>query len=603
MMGGPTDPGAGLQLAIARRQLGDVERRSDALRSLLRAVELDASQADAWKLIADHMMALGDPAGADAAYANHLAVADSGVGLRQPAIALCAGRLPEAESLLRQHLLKSPDDVAALRMLAEVAMRLRRFGPAEELLRHALAVAPGHEACRHNLARALHELDRNAEALEEIDRLLVDEPGNAACQNLKANILARTGDHAGAAAVFGRVLDEFPGNPRIWVAYGDSLKAAGRAEESIAAYRRAGSLAPGFGEAWWSLANLKTFRYSRDDIDLMQRALAVPGSGSDDRMHFHFALGKAHEDEGRYSDSFQHYAAGNGIRRAALRYRADATSAYVGRTSALFNSDFLRQRGDWGCASSGPIFIVGLPRSGSTLVEQILASHSAVEGTMELPDVIAIARSLADPSTTRQPPYYPEVLATLTRDQVDALGERYIRQTHARRGSGLPRFVDKMPNNWMHVGFIHMMLPNARIIDVRRHPMSCCFSAFKQHFARGQVYTYDLDDIGRYYADYTCLMSHFDAVLPGRIHRVLYEELVEDTETVIRRLLDHCGLPFEERCLEFYDSDRAVSTASSEQVRRPIYRDSLEQWKHYEQWLGPLRHALGPALLHYPPRT
>jgi hypothetical protein len=326
----------------------------------------------------------------------------------------------------------------------------------------------------------------------------------------------------------------------------------------------------------------------------MRSQLARSDLSADDRLHLHFALGKALEDAEQFAASFAHYAEANRLRRATIAYDATATTEYVRRVCAIFTAEFVEARRGWGCEAGDPIFVVGLPRSGSTLVEQILASHSAVEGTMELPDVLELARSLARRPGPAGAPDYPDVLARLDAEELRALGEDYLRRTRLHRRSGTPRFIDKMPNNWMHVGLIHLMLPNARIIDVRRDPMGCCFSCFKQHFASGQDFAYDLRDLGRYYRDYVDLMAHFDEVLPGRIHRVDYGALVQDTDAEVRRLLDHCGLPFDEACLRFYENERAVRTPSSEQVRSPIFRDALEQWRHYEPWLGPLEEALGP---------
>jgi hypothetical protein len=315
----------------------------------------------------------------------------------------------------------------------------------------------------------------------------------------------------------------------------------------------------------------------------------------------HFAVGKACEDAAEFERSFEHYAEGNRLRRSQIQYRAEETTRHVESSRGLFTREFLSARAGVGAQAADPIFVVGLPRAGSTLVDQILSSHSLVEGTMELYDMIDLARSLSAPADAGR--QYPEVLASLSSERLREIGERYVSQTRVQRKTDAPYFIDKMPNNFLHAGLIALALPNAKIIDVRRHPLGCCFSVFKQHFARGQHFSYDLADIGRYYRDYVELMAHFESVLPGRVHRIHYEALVEDTESEVRALLDYCGLPFEERCLRFYENDRAVRTASSEQVRKPIFRDGLEQWRHYEQWLEPLKAALGPVLLDYPSIT
>jgi predicted Zn-dependent protease len=621
----PGQPVATLFLAMALRQLGDLQgalaileplshrqreaaavqyelgvtlglagRRDGALTALRRAIALKPDIGEAWRLIADHLMESGDPAGADAAWANHVVVTTAGPQLLAPAKALIEGRLADAERLLRTHLAGQPDDPAALRMLADLAMRARRWEDAGALLERCVARAPDFTAARHSLAVVRFEQHRHDEALAELERLLAAEPRNPTYLNLKANVLGRAGDHAHAIEAFEALLADYASSPRIWMAYGDALKTAGRTEDGIAAYRRSVALAPGFGEAWWSLANLKTFRFARADLDAMRTQLARSDLSAEDRLHLHFALGKALEDAEEFAASFTHYAEANRLRRATIAYDATATTEYVRRVCALFTAEFVEARRGWGCEAEDPIFVVGLPRSGSTLVEQILASHSAVEGTMELPDVTDLARSLARRPGPSGAPGYPGVLARLDAAELRALGESYLRRTRLHRRSGRPRFIDKMPNNWTHVGLVHLMLPNARIIDVRREAMACGWSCFRQHFARGQYFTYSLDDFGRYYCDYVELMAHFDAVLPGRVLQVNYERLVEDTEAEVRRLLAHCGLPFEPACLKFHETTRAVATASSEQVRRPIYREALDQWRHFEPWLEPLKRALSP---------
>ena len=580
--------------------LGLLGRGEEAVTSLRQAVRLKADIGDAWRLLGDHLTAMGDREGADAAYASHIKVSTRDPRLLRPAAALCDNRIPEAEALLRQHLRRFPTDVAAIRMFAEVAARLGRLADAEDLLARCLELAPGFTAARQNYALVLHRQQKTTQALAEIDRLLEADPRNPGSRNLKAAARSRIGEYEQSLALYAEVLAEYPKQAKMWMSYGHALKTAGHQAGSIEAYRRTIELAPGCGEAWWSLANLKTFRFTAEEVAVMQAQLARSDLSDEDRFHFHFALGKALEDARDFEASFRHYAEGNRLRKAAIRYDADRTTRGVQRSRALFTAEFLASRAGWGAADPDPIFIVGLPRAGSTLIEQILSSHSQVEGTMELPDVAAIVQGLARRGGDTETARYPEVVTSLTRDELRSLGEQYLSRTRIQRKRGTPFFIDKMPNNWAYVGLIALMLPNARIIDARRHPLSCCFSGFKQHFARGQHFSYGLEDIGRYYRDYATLMAHFDAVLPGRVHRVIYERMVDDTEGEVRRLLDYCGLPFEESCLRFYENDRAVRTASSEQVRQPIFRDSIEQWRNYEPWLGPLEQALGPVLETYP---
>ena len=520
--------------------------------------------------------------------------------LLRAATALNENRIPEAEALLKPYLKERPGDVAAIRMLAEVAARIGRFDDAEHLLVRCLELAPDFSAARHNYAVVLHRQNRPTEALAQVDRLLAEDPRNPSARNLKGTILGRIGEYDQALEIYAGVLAEYPRQSKVWMSYGHALKTAGKEAASIEAYRKCLELAPGFGEAWWSLANLKTFRFTDADLETMRVQLLRDDLSEEDRFHFHFALGKALEDRKLIAESFEHYARGNQLRRALAPYDPEENARHVKRSKELFTRSFFAERVAYGARDPDPIFIVGLPRSGSTLIEQILSSHSAVEGTMELPDIVSLARELNGGSGKGRSARYPGVLADLSPEQCRELGERYLRQTRIQRKTDAPHFIDKLPNNFGHVGLIHLILPNARIVDARRHPLGCCFSAYKQHFARGQNFTYDLAELGRYYGDYVELMAHFDEVLPGRVHRVIYERMVDDTETEVRGLLDYCGLPFEEACLRFYENSRAVRTASAQQVRQPIFRDALEQWRQYDAWLGPLKDALGPVLGAYP---
>jgi tetratricopeptide (TPR) repeat protein len=589
-----------LELGIAR---GEAGLGLEAVAALRRAVQLQPRSADGWRLLADCLDAQGDAQGADQARAHYIKAATQDPRLMDAAAALVENNLPVADARLRAHLRAHPTDVAALRMLAEVAGRLRLYKDAQDLLERCLELAPSFDAARQNYAVVLNRQAKPAAALPQLERLLDKEPRNPGYLNLQAAILANLGDYADSIQVYETVLREHPRQPKIWMSYGHALRTAGRLEESVAAYRRAIGMEPTLGEAYWSLANLKTFRFSQSDMLAIRSALERTDLTNEDRLHFEFALGKALEDEKFYAQSFTHYAEGNAIRRRLHPYSAEQNARYTNRCKARYTSDFFSARAGSGAACRDPIFIVGLPRAGSTLLEQILASHSLVEGTVELPDIPQLVRELAgredEGGEVREAPFFNAV-AALDAAQLRRLGERYLESTRVHRKTAAPFFVDKMPNNWLYIGFIHLILPNAKIIDARRHPLGCCFSGFKQHFARGQNFSYDLADIGRYYRDYVELMAHVDAVLPGRAHRVFYESLIENTETEVHRLLDYCGLPFEEQCLRFYETDRAVRTPSSEQVRQPIFKDGMEHWRHYEEWLGPLKQALGSVLERYP---
>jgi Flp pilus assembly protein TadD len=587
-------------LALSGLALGRLGKGEESIDALRRAVHLKPDMPEAWRALADHYSALEMRDAADAAYAEAIRHSTRDPRLMTAALALTENRIPEAEALLREHLRHFPTDVAAIRMLAEVAARIGRLSDAETLLARCLELAPGFTAARQNYAMMLHRQNKPAQALAEVNRVLESDSSNPGLRNLKAAILARTGDYDESVVLYRAVLADYPKQPRVWMSLGHALKTAGENAASIDAYRRCLSLKPSFGEVWWSLANLKTFRFTADEIAAMRAQLERADLTNEDRFHFHFSLGKALEDEAQYAGSFEHYSQGNLLRRRLVRYDAADNAAHVQRSKRLFTREFFAARKGSGFHAPDPIFVVGLPRAGSTLIEQILASHSLVEGTQELADITMIARAVGRRTTRAESSAYPRALEKFSADELRTLGERYIESTRIVRKTDRPFFIDKMPNNFAHVGLIHLILPNAKIVDARRHPLGCCFSGFKQHFARGQAFSYDLDEIGRYYRDYVELMAHFDAVLPGRVHRVYYERMIDDTEGEVRRLLDYCGLPFEESALRFHENPRAVRTASAEQVRRPIFREGLDQWRHYEPWLGPLVKALGPVLPAYP---
>ena len=565
--------------------LGALGRGEDAVTELRKAVELNPDLPDAWRALADHLTAMGDDAGAETARARFLKASTRDPRLMAAAAALCENRIPEAETLLRRHLAEHPTDIAAIRMFAEVAARLGRYHDAENLLARCLELAPGFHGARHNYAVALYRQGKHAAALPQVEQLRAAEPANPNYRSLEAAVLAGIGEYARSIDIYAEVLRRYPNQAKIWLSYGHALKTAGRSSEGIRAYRRTLELDPGLGEAWWSLANLKTFRFTAEELRQMQTQLARTDLKTEDRYHFHFALGKSLEDQQDYGSSFEHYRQGNGLRRAQVHYDASQGQQHLARVRALFTREFFAARAGQGAPDPDPIFIVGLPRAGSTLIEQILASHSQVEGTMELPDIPAMAHAVAERGRVSGL-RYPEALAPLGPAELRGLGEDYLARTRIQRKRGSAFFIDKLPNNFLHLGL--------------RHPLGCCFAGFKQHFARGQNFTYDLAELGGYYRDYVELMAHFDSVLPGRVYRVFYERMIEDTEGEVRRLLDYCHLPFEPGCLRFYENERAVRTASSEQVRTPIYRQGLEQWRHYEPWLEPLKAALGPVLEAYP---
>ena len=593
----PQHAAAALLLARALARLG---RGDEAIAALRTTLALEPEHPEAWRLLADHLVAVGDTAGSDVAYNRHVHASTKNPELMRAAVAMLRNDVGTAERLLKAHLMRSPTDVAAIRMLAEVATRCDRDGDALKLLERCLELAPNFAAARYQYAIVLHRTNDASRALTEVDSLLASEPRNPAYRNLQAVVLSRVGDTARASRIFSELLTEYPNNSKAWLSYGHVLKSEGRTKDSIAAYRKSIAREPTFGEAYWSLANLKTFRFAEADLAAMNARLGESQLTDADRVHFHFALGKAYEDAGDFPRAFENYARANALHHAGLNYQPGQNTQRVKRMKARFTRGFFQEREGSGSQSEEPIFIVGMPRAGSTLVEQILSSHSAVEGTAELPEIISLAKGLREAGESEPAGSYIDVLAATDLTALRELGERYLERTRIHRKSGRPFFIDKMPNNFLHIGMIQLALPRAKVIDARRHPLACCFSNFKQHYAKGQRFSYDLSDLGRYYRDYVELMAHFDDVLPGRIHRVFYERMVEDTEAEVRRLLEYCGLPFEQGCLRFYENERPVQTASSEQVRQPIYREGMDHWRHFDEWLGPLKEALGPVLDTYP---
>jgi len=627
----PNHPPALLLLAMAKRRLGDAEsaldvlkpllnaqhkwaaawfengaalgmvgRGDEAIEALLKAVEFQPEHPEAWRLLADHLTATGDLEGADAAYARHIKCSTRDPMLQEAAAAMVQQDVATAERVLKRYLMQKPTDVAAIRMLAEVAIRCGRDVEAENLLLRCLELAPGFTAARYNYALLLQRREDSPRALIEIDRCLEEDPESPSYRNLAAAILGRVGEFNRASEIYARLLKEYPDHAKVWLCYGHVLKTEGRQKESIEAYRTSIQLNPQLGEAFWSIANLKTFQFEQSDLSAMEQQMADAELNDKNRWHLHFALGKAYEDAGEYERSFRHYADGNALYLDSHSYDSEFITTRTERLEQGFSAEFFEERRGMGSDSPDPIFIIGMPRAGSTLLEQILSCHSAIEGTSELPDMISLAHKLRVQADSREIAAYASVLAEKNTDELRELGELYIENTRIYRKTDRPFFIDKMPNNFLYFGIIQAILPNARVIDARRHPLGCCFSNFKQFYAQGQNFSYSLEDVGSFYRDYVRLMAHYDDVLPGRIHRVFYEDTVADTEKVVRELLEYCGLDYEPECLRFFENQRPVRTASSEQVRQPINRQGIEQWQHFEEWLDPLKDALGDTLTEYP---
>ena len=563
----------------------------EAIQAFARAVEMNPALPASWQLLASLYKMVGR-AQESANAAQHVAKLASLASEVVTARSMVAdGNLREAEELIRSYLRGKPDDIEALRVLAQVAQRNEFAKDAATLLEAVLKASPGYRAARHDYVLALIDLHKHKQAREQIDMLIAAEPDNASHRMTRAGILVGEGATEAAIAEY-EVLVQQPGaSPELHLSLGHALKTQGRRQDAERAYREAARQRVSFGDAYWSLANLKTYRFDDELIAVMREQVDAPRVPLVDRYHLCFALGKALEDRGNYAESFDYYARGNALKKAESSYRPEVLERTIGRQIDLCTPEFFEQRQGWGCKDPAPIFIVGLPRAGSTLLEQILASHSQVEGTMELADIPRLVSSLDLHASGAR---YPDVLALPSADNYRSFGEGYIRDTQHYRVGGKPMFIDKMPNNFRHVGLIHLMLPNAKIIDARRDPMACCFSNFKQLFASGQQFTYSLEDIARYYALYVRLMDHWDSVLPGKVLRVQHEDVIDDLEGNVRRILAFCDLPFEAACVEFHKTERRVHTASSEQVRRPINRDGVDQWRNFEPWLGELRAALGP---------
>jgi len=582
------DPGLEIghhELGLALQGLG---RLGEARRALEQAVSLNPKLVAAWRDLYEVRAAEGDDVGAAEAYRKAMGNKELDPLLHKALELVGQGRLGVAEGICREYLKRRPHDVDAIRLLAEVGIAIGSISDAIALLERCLELAPEFHVARANYVTALSRHQRFDEALAENERLRKAQPNNLAHQVQCATTLSMAGRFEPAHSEFAKVLEQAPDNERILTSYGHSLRYGGKGDEAIAVYLRAIEAESSAGEAYWSLANLKTFRFDDDQLANMQSQLSALTKPSEDKTHLAFAVGKALEDREDYDASFAAYAEGNAIKRQMSGYDADKTSARVDRLIARCGADLWNKEGH---PSDEPIFIIGLPRAGSTLLEQILASHSQVEATAELPFIGRIVGEMVAGRERGDEPLYPRILNDLSVDERHARGQQYLDLAAGYR-TGKARFIDKLPNNWEHVAFIKTILPNATIIDARRQPMAACFANFKQLFARGQEFTYSLEDIGRYYADYLRLMNHWHGVFPGGLLTVQYEDVVENLDTQVRQLLSHAGLQFEEACLHYHEKDRAVRTASSEQVRQPIYRDALNLWEHYLPHLGALESLL-----------
>lgn len=504
-------------------------------------------------------------------------------------------KLHKAEMLCRQFLNREPHHPEAMRLLAELGCKFKIFDDAEFLLSKCLEFRPDFLRARLDYIEVLHRRQKYAEALKQAKILFNSDPSNIGFEISLGNCLQAVGEYDNAIDVYKRVITKHSVNPSVYVALGHALKTSGDAVSAIDAYKSAQEAQADYGDAYWSLANLKIYEFSDAEINTMLKHEQSTTIEDLDRIQMLFALGKAYENRNEYADSFKFYELGNQLKNKQLSYDATVVTAGLDFQKEHFDSAFFSQRKSYGYDDAAPIFIVGLPRAGSTLLEQILASHSEVDGTMELANVISMAHRFNGRQSVRDVPRYPSVLVDLPEQGFKNLGQQYIKDTMVHRQGGA-YFIDKMPNNFRYIAMIHLMLPNAKIIDARREPMACCFGGYKQLFAEGQEFSYNISDIGEYYCQYVDVMDHWDEVLPGRILKVQHEDVLNDLEGQVRRILDYCGLPFEQACVDFHKNTRAVRTPSSEQVRQPIYKSGMDLWRHYDSFLGPLKSALEPVL-------
>jgi tetratricopeptide (TPR) repeat protein len=579
-----------------------------AIEAYLRAVNLNPALPASWKALQLLFRAAGETGDAEIAASHVSTLAALPVAIVTAKSMFADGEVHEAERVVREFLQTHVDHVEGMRLLAQIGMKLDILDDAEFLLESVLVFDPAYTLARYDYCNVLLRRHRHAKALQEVDTLLKLNPMDRNYRTLQATVQVGMGDHEAALRTYRELSAETPQAADLHLSIAHALKTLGRQQESIDSYRRAAAVRSDYGDAYWSLANLKTYGFTDDEILAMRNAEAAAGASRVDRYHLCFALGKALEDRAEYAESFGYYERGNALKNAEIHFSMEPIERNTRLQKSVCTAKFFASRGgtDGGRAGAEgvpgvrdegpygiPIFIVGLPRAGSTLLEQILASHSQVEGTMELADIPRLVQTLQGREHLDSSPRYPGILAELTVAQLRRFGEKYLEDTRIYR-TGKAFFIDKMPNNFRHLGLIHLILPQAKIIDARRDPMACCFSNFKQLFASGQEFTYGIDDIARYYRTYVELMDHWNSVLPHKILRVDHESVVDDLDGNVRRILEFCGLEFEPACLEFHKNERSVRTASSEQVRRPIYKEGLDQWRHYEPWLDPLKRALGP---------
>lgn len=578
-------------LGFLHLQAGDLKQ---AIHCFDEAVRLDPEQPGAWSGLADALIRNGDGERARAARRRFLELSPSGRTVTEASRSWQAGDASRAEELCEEVLKTDPGNTDALRLLASIATADERYVIAEGLLKRLVKLSENHYLAHSELGRFLGDRGRIPEAIEEMRIAVRLDSDVALSHQVLGDLQSVVGDTEGALAAYENALRIEPENTIALAGRGHALRILGKSDDAIAAYEQCAGLRPEAGDAWWSLATMRGYTFSDEQMAIMQKQLQSEEGDENTRIHMAFALARAAESQNRYDDAWAHYEQGSRLKRAQLKYDPVTTEITHNAMIQTFDAEFLEQSKGADFSDPGPIFILGIPRSGSTLIEQILASHSMVAGSGELPYIVMLTSALG--GAQQDAKRYPEILSDMSAEQMLAIGESYLYHTRPHREAALPFFTDKMPANFPHVGLIHMALPNARIIDARRHPLDTCIGNFRQLFAQGKNMTYDLYELAEYYLEYDRIMAHWDTVLPGRVLRVRYEDVVADLEGQTRRLLEYCGLPWEDECLSFYRNERPVNTASSEQVRQPIYADSVGYWKNYESQLDEIQEILAPVI-------
>ena len=570
-------------------------RLAQALVAYQAACQLNSALIASWQAQSELLISMGRPAAAQQATLQLQRLKNLPKVLVSVTDLIEQGKLFKAEALCKKFLQQSPTHAEGMRLLADIALRLGAIDEAEFVLESAIEFNPNEPGLKIDYIQVLRRRQKFEASLAAAKDLAKAHVDNPQFQSMYAISQLQVGAYAKAVALLDKVLALLPGDSITYTSRGHALKTWGKQAEAIESYRSALKNNASYGEAYYALSNLKTYQFSDAEIDSMvaiEKNKALTPANS---VFLYFALGKAFEDRHDWKESFGYYEKGNRVKKIQISYNAEQMTEELLSQRRFFNKENIARLAPNGYPDAAPIFIVGLPRAGSTLLEQILSSHSMVDGTLELPHMLSIAQKLRRKGRQKDSGGYPELIAELSAQERYDLGKQYIDETNIHRGSA-PFFIDKMPNNFRHIGLIKAILPNAKIIDARRHPVACCFSGFKQLFAEGQEFSYSLDDIGQYYNDYVTLMKHWDEVVPKQVLRVQYEKVIANIESQVTAILDYCGLPFESACLEFHKTERAVRTASSEQVRQPLYKSGVDQWQNFEPYLQSLISKLAPSM-------